>query len=442
MDGTATIAATDLDAFLRAAFVRNAAAATRVVRVWGRTRCAAGNIAWIGQNKPRPPAREERGPSLRPLRVRSTTYFLDATGILFLRLFADRNMTLRAGAGGKKHHIAAKLCSERGHGNVFEIGCGWGGLALTLAAWDYGVKVLGVTPVREQHRSPPERAETRGGGACVREKTASASSCAITARCAAVSTGLVSIGMFELVGLPHYGRVFRHPPRPLTGRHRADPHHRTHRATGATSPWIRKNIFPGGLCPSLFPSFGAVEQADLLPTVIESGACITPRTLPPLARPLHTRTRTRATRALLRPLLPGCGATTSRPSEHTFRHNRQCVFQVQLARRQEAVPLTRVLPPPGLRHPQRPPPRVTRATQRPYARVLPRVLQRPCPRGLSKSLASFCIKAGFAPCPPHPPDYNADSCPAPWAPGPLIPGDELPKRTDIQSIRSSVPAPS
>ncbi len=28
-------------------------------------------------------------------------------------------------------------------------------------------------------------------------------------------------------------------------------------------------------------------------------------------------------------------------SEMTFRHNRQCVFQFQISRRQEAVPLTR-----------------------------------------------------------------------------------------------------
>ncbi|OYV25827.1 MAG: hypothetical protein B7W98_03595, partial [Parcubacteria group bacterium 20-58-5] len=60
----------------------------------------------------------------------------------------------------KKHHVAAKLLIEPGM-RVLDIGCGWGGLALTLAR-DYGARVLGVTLSEEQHKLAAQRAADAG----------------------------------------------------------------------------------------------------------------------------------------------------------------------------------------------------------------------------------------------------------------------------------------
>ena len=44
---------------------------------------------------------------------------------------------------------------------VLDIGCGWGGLALTLAR-DYGAQVLGVTLSEEQHRIATDAPQEAG----------------------------------------------------------------------------------------------------------------------------------------------------------------------------------------------------------------------------------------------------------------------------------------
>jgi cyclopropane-fatty-acyl-phospholipid synthase len=82
-----------------------------------------------------------------------------------------------------------------------KIGCGWGGMALTLAR-DYGVKVLGVTLSEEQHKIAKERAAAAGLSDQVRF---------LLKDYRAVEgqfDRVVSIGMFEHVGVPHYREYF------------------------------------------------------------------------------------------------------------------------------------------------------------------------------------------------------------------------------------------
>ncbi len=52
------------------------------------------------------------------------------------------------GKSQRKEHIAKKLCLT-GCPSVLDIGCGWGGMGLTLAR-DYGAAVTGITLSREQ----------------------------------------------------------------------------------------------------------------------------------------------------------------------------------------------------------------------------------------------------------------------------------------------------
>ncbi len=258
--------------------------------------------------------------------------FLDADRQYSCAYFTDPTMTLEAAQEAKKHHIAGKLLLEPGM-EVFEIGCGWGGMALTLAR-DYEVRVLGVTLSEEQHKIATRRATEAGLSDRVRFELKDYRSVE------GEFDRIVSIGMFEHVGVPHYREYFD------TVKARLKPGgvaliHTIGRAAppGATSPWIAKYIFPGGYVPSMSEVATAVEAADLYPCDLEVWRLHYAETL----RHWHDRFVARQAEAealydaqfcrMWRYYLKAC--------EVTFRHNRQCVFQLQLARHQAAVPLTR-----------------------------------------------------------------------------------------------------
>ena len=79
---------------------------------------------------------------------RNVAHHYDLNGRLY-SLFLDRDRqyscayfprgdeTLEEAQTAKKRHIAAKLCLDRPGLRVLDIGCGWGGMALTLAR-DFG----------------------------------------------------------------------------------------------------------------------------------------------------------------------------------------------------------------------------------------------------------------------------------------------------------------
>ncbi|PWK60968.1 SAM-dependent methyltransferase [Roseicyclus mahoneyensis] len=328
MDGTVQVADDDLDAFFTL-IIRN------IVRfdVWWRRLGVRLRRAkrWIDQNNP---AHRARANVAHHYDLSGALYdlFLDADRQYSCAYFARPDMTLEQAQDAKKHHIAAKLCLSPDM-EVFEIGCGWGGMALTLAQ-DYGVRVLGVTLSTEQHKIATARAARAGLSDRVRFELKDYR---------AVSgqfDRIVSIGMFEHVGAPHYGEYFD------VVRDRLKPDgialiHTIGRVAppGATSPWIAKYIFPGGYCPSMSEMAAAVEHANLYPTDLEVWRLHYAETL----RHWHDRFTANEYRAralyddrfcrMWRYYLKCC--------EHTFRHNRQAVFQMQIAHRADAVPLTR-----------------------------------------------------------------------------------------------------
>jgi len=328
MDGTLTIVDDDLDGFFTL-MTRNAArppvglrALDHRLRHWKR---------WWDQANPAHRARENVAHHY-DLSGALYDLFLDADRQYSCAYFTDPAMTLEQAQRAKKHHIAAKLCLKPGM-EVFEIGCGWGGMALTLAQ-DYGVRVLGVTLSVEQHKIATERAAR--AGLSDRVRFALADYRAIRGQ----FDRIVSIGMFEHVGVPHYAEYFeqvrdRLKPDGIALIHtigRAGP-------PGTTSPWITKYIFPGGYVPALSEMAAAVENAGLYPTDLEVWRLHYAQTL----RHWHDRfaaNQDRA-RALYDDRFCRMWRYYLKASEHSFRHNRQCVFQVQLARRQDAVPLTR-----------------------------------------------------------------------------------------------------
>lgn len=329
MDRTLTIADDDLDGFLSLATMNAALADT----VWWRAlsaRLFRARRLFDQWN----PAHRARTNVAHHYDLSSTLYdlFLDADRQYSCAYFADPAMSLDAAQRAKKHHIASKLLLRPGM-RVLEIGCGWGGMALTLAR-DYGVHVTGVTLSEEQHRIATERAEAAGLQDRVSFHLQDYRD--VTGR----FDRIVSIGMFEHVGAPHFREYFRHVHDRLTDDGVALIH-TIGRAypPGHTSPWIQKYIFPGGYCPSLSEMAAAVEKEDLYPTDIEVWRLHYAETL----RHWYDRFTAREdeAQALYDARFCRMWRYYLKAAEATFRHNRQCVFQFQMARRQDAVPLTR-----------------------------------------------------------------------------------------------------
>ncbi|MBV0912631.1 SAM-dependent methyltransferase [Anianabacter salinae] len=258
--------------------------------------------------------------------------FLDADKQYSCAYFRAPDVSLEQAQIDKKNHIAGKLLIEPGM-KVLDIGCGWGGMGITLAR-DYGAKVLGVTLSEEQHKVATRRAEEAGLSDRVEFRLTDYRNVQDS------FDRIVSVGMFEHVGAPHYREYFRHVKDKLTPDGVALIH-TIGRATppGATSPWIAKYIFPGGYIPAMSEAMAAVEKADLYPTDVEVWRLHYAETL----KHWHERFVVNIDRA--REIYDERFCRMWRyyllASELTFRLNRQCVFQFQLARRQDAVPLTR-----------------------------------------------------------------------------------------------------
>jgi cyclopropane-fatty-acyl-phospholipid synthase len=258
--------------------------------------------------------------------------FLDSDRQYSCAYFRDPGMTLEEAQDAKKHHIAGKLLIEPGM-RVLDIGCGWGGMALTLAR-DYGAKVVGVTLSEEQLKIARERAKKAGLADRVEFH--------LTDYRAVEGPfdRIVSVGMFEHVGVPHYRKYFG-KVRELLTEDGVALIHTIGRTTppGSTSPWILKYIFPGGYCPALSEVMTAVEKEDLCTDDVEVWRLHYAETL----RHWYERFMARQdeARALYDERFCRMWRYYMIASELTFRLNRQVVFQLQLSRKQEAVPLTR-----------------------------------------------------------------------------------------------------
>ena len=258
--------------------------------------------------------------------------FLDKDRQYSCAYFADSDDTLEAAQENKKRHIAAKLLLSPGQ-KVLDIGSGWGGLALYIAQQG-GCDVTGVTLSEEQHRESEKRAQAAGLGNRVR----------FFLRDYREDRGtydrIVSVGMFEHVGAKHYGEFFGKLRDLMTDNGVALLHSIGRmEGPGSTNPWLRKYIFPGGYTPALSETLTAVERAGLYVTDVEILRLHYAETLK------HWAERFQANRTLVAQVyderfcrmwefyLQGC--------EMSFRYWNQMVFQMQITKRQDAVPLTR-----------------------------------------------------------------------------------------------------
>lgn len=258
--------------------------------------------------------------------------FLDADRQYSCAYFPDSAISLDAAQAAKKAHIARKLLIEPGM-RVLDIGCGWGGLALTLAR-DHGALVTGITLSQEQLTIARDRANAAG----LADRVSFELTDYRTVR--GQFDRIVSVGMFEHVGAPNFGTFFNGVRDRLAEDGVALIHTIGRMAPPtATNPWIAKYIFPGGYVPSLSEVAVAIQGTGLRIGDIECLRLHYAMTLrcwfdrfsakAELAAALKDEQFVRMWRYYLA------------ASEQTFRHGPQDVFQFQLCRRADAVPITR-----------------------------------------------------------------------------------------------------
>jgi cyclopropane-fatty-acyl-phospholipid synthase len=146
--------------------------------------------------------------------------------------------------------------------------------------------------------------------------------------------------MFEHVGVRHYPEFFASVRDLLTENGVALLHSigRSH-GPSSTSPWIRKYIFPGGYAPALSEVLPVVERLGLWVTDIEILRLHYAKTLR-LWRERFAANRARIA-ALYDERFCRMWEFYLASSELSFRRLGHMVFQAQLAKRQDAVPLTR-----------------------------------------------------------------------------------------------------
>lgn len=188
--------------------------------------------------------------------------FLDADRQYSCAYFPESGMTLEEAQLAKKRLIMRKLLLEPGL-SVLDIGCGWGGLALSMAR-DYDVEVTGITLSVEQLKVATRRAEEEGLSR--RVKFLLTDYRELPGR----FDRIVSVGMFEHVGVGHFGTFFRRL-RALLKENGVALLHSMGRSEGpgVTNRWIRKYIFPGGYIPALSEVLPSIERSGLLVTDIE-----------------------------------------------------------------------------------------------------------------------------------------------------------------------------
>ena len=217
--------------------------------------------------------------------------------------------------------------------SVLDIGSGWGGLGLYLAR-HYGADVTGVTLSREQHRVSNDRARRAGLDGRVRFEMQDYRSLARR------FDRIVSVGMFEHVGRAHIDTFFACIADLLAPDGVMLLHYIGQSGPPApTSAWVRKYIFPGGDMPALSEVLPAIERHGLIVTDIEVLRLHYAETL------RHWRERFLARRqeavALYDERFARMWEFYLAAAETSFRHQRLVVHQIQLARRLDALPVTR-----------------------------------------------------------------------------------------------------
>ncbi|MSO69099.1 MAG: class I SAM-dependent methyltransferase [Alphaproteobacteria bacterium] len=261
--------------------------------------------------------------------------FLDPDRQYSCAYFDSPNHTLEQAQIAKKRHLASKLLLDQPGPalKVLDIGSGWGGLGIYLHQ-KTGADVTGVTLSTEQQAYSQKRAAQLGIDKRVRfnlrdyrEETR-------------VYDRVVSVGMFEHVGVKHHIEFFR-KLKALLNEDGVAVIHTIARFDGpsVTNPWLRKYIFPGGYCPSLSEVFAAIERSGLKTLDMEVLRLHYAETLKHWSR--NFQANRDKVKAIYDERFCRMWEFYLGGAEIAFRRQDHMIAQFQLARRQDAAPLTR-----------------------------------------------------------------------------------------------------
>jgi cyclopropane-fatty-acyl-phospholipid synthase len=258
--------------------------------------------------------------------------FLDEGMQYSCAYFLDDGETLEEAQKNKLRLIAAKLALKPGL-KILDIGSGWGDLALYLATIE-DVDVTGVTLSREQYALSTERARRLGLSDRVHFELRDYRE--VPDR----FDRIVSVGMFEHVGVHHYGEFFAKINALMEDDGVMLLHSIGHMSPpGTASPWLRKYIFPGAYSPALSEVFNEVEKASLWVTDLEFLRLHYAKTLN------HWCRRFEANRDKIAKMYDERFCRMWEfylvSAEMMFRTGSQLVFHMQLARKRDAVPIVR-----------------------------------------------------------------------------------------------------
>ena len=258
--------------------------------------------------------------------------FLDTELFYSCAYFRNEADTLEQAQINKCRLIAAKLDLKPGQ-KVLDIGCGWGGLARYLASIA-DVEVVGCTLSIEQHALAVARVKAAGLDTRVRIELRDYRQ--ITQN----FDRIVSVGMFEHVGVGHYGEFFAKVNNLLTDDGLMLLHSIGKMSPpGTASPWLRKYIFPGAYSPALSEVFPAVENNSLWVTDVEFLRVHYATTL------VHWQQRFEKNRAAIAAMYDEKFCRMWEfyliSAEMMFRTGSQEVFHMQLAKKRDAAPIVR-----------------------------------------------------------------------------------------------------
>jgi len=258
--------------------------------------------------------------------------FLDSDLFYSCAYFRSEDDTLEEAQRNKCRLIAAKLNLKPGL-KVLDIGCGWGGLARYLAQIA-DVEVTGVTLSTEQHALAVEAVKAAGLESRVHIELKDYRDLS------GAFDRIVSVGMFEHVGVGHYEEFFAKVNDLMADDGLMVLHSIGHMSPpGTASPWLRKYIFPGAYSPALSEVFPAVENNSLWVTDLEFLRVHYATTL------RHWQQRFDENRAAIAQMYDERFCRMWEfyliSAEMMFRTGSQEVFQMQLARNRDAAPIVR-----------------------------------------------------------------------------------------------------
>lgn len=264
--------------------------------------------------------------------------FLDSEKQYSCAYFTPEVQTLEEAQQKKIRHIVNKLLIKPNH-RILDVGCGWGGLACSIAKLT-GASVTGISLSEEQIKVAKQRALNEGVEKQVEFKLLDYRHLNESDNNEENFDRIVSVGMFEHVGIDHYPKFFR-KMQSLLKDDGVMLLHSIGRVQGpsSTNAWIRKYIFPGGYIPALSEVIPQVESAGLHIADVEVLRLHYARTLQ------EWRLRFNGNQESIRKqygekfclmwefYLTG--------AEASFEHWGNMVFHLQLSKQADAVPLTR-----------------------------------------------------------------------------------------------------